>query len=244
MDPRTALELIKDITKLGLIVAGLYVAFDLYVRRMQPAWSVPLQRRRLAILWALVLAASAIKVAEDVIGGESGPVDRAILIFIRGHAPDEWKRFFQAITLTGSSHVLVPLTSFVAVVLLFARRQYEALLLVASTLCGAGVVYALKVLVGRARPDLWPVEWYWGSSFPSGHTLVVSAFATAGALAVARVWPATREWAAAFAFIWVLLVALSRLVLGVHWPTDVLAAACIGATLPLAFSLFFEFRSG
>jgi hypothetical protein len=38
-------------------------------------------------------------------------------------------------------------------------------------------------------------RWYWGSSFPSGHTLVVAAFGIAAALCIGRIWPATREFA-------------------------------------------------
>jgi hypothetical protein len=72
-------ELIEDAVKLTLIVAGRYFALGVYVRRKQPAWTEPLERRRLAVLWVLVLGASAIKVTEDVLGGESGPIDEAIL---------------------------------------------------------------------------------------------------------------------------------------------------------------------
>jgi undecaprenyl-diphosphatase len=67
--------------------------------------------------------------------------------------------------------------------------------------------------------------------------LVVAAFATATALCIGRLWPGLRRLAMASAFVWIFLVGLSRLVLGVHWPTDVLAAACIGAFLPLAIDL-------
>jgi undecaprenyl-diphosphatase len=109
-------------------------------------------------------------------------------------------------------------------------------------ICGAIVVYVLKALVGRARPALWETEWYWGSSFPSGHTLVVAAFAFATAIGVTRIWPERRNFAMLIAAAWVFSVAISRLVLGVHWPTDVLAAACIGAFLPLAVDVALEFR--
>ena len=57
-------ELIEDLAKLALIVASLYFALGAYVRRTRPAWSGPLERRRLMLLSVLVLAVSAIKVSE------------------------------------------------------------------------------------------------------------------------------------------------------------------------------------
>ena len=235
-------ELIEDTTKLALIVACLYFALGAYVRRKQPAWSEPLEKRRLVIVLVLVLAVSAIKVSEDVLGGESGPIDKAILLFIRGHVPGTLTGFFEAMTFTGSFRVLFPLATGATIALLCVRRRFEALLLATSVISAATVVYVVKTAVGRARPALWETEWYWGSSFPSGHTLVVAAFGIAAALCISRIWPATREFALSIAILWICLVAFSRLVLGVHWPSDVLAAACIGASLPLAMSVALELR--
>jgi len=235
-------EVIEDTTKLALIVACLYFSLGAYMRRRQPAWSEPLQKRRLAVLLALVLAVSAIKVSEDVLGGESGPIDKAILVFIHGHVPGTLTGFFEGITFTGSSRVLFPLAATATIALLCMRRRFEAVLLAASVIVGATAVYVVKTAVGRARPALWDAEWYWGSSFPSGHTLVVAAFATAAVLCVSRIRPAARQFALWLALLWIFLVGLSRLVIGVHWPTDVLVAVCIGAFLPLAMSLALELR--
>src|SRR3989475_11662183 len=199
-------------------------------------------RRRLTLLSVLVLAVSAIKVSEEVIDGESGPVDKAILLFIHGHVPGTLTGFFEAVTFTGSSKLLFPLASVATLALLLARRRLEALLVAVSVISAAAVVYVVKMMVGRARPALWETEAYWGSSFPSGHTLVVAAFATAAALCASRIRPAARKLALSIAILWISLVAISRLVLGVHWPTDVLAAACIGAFLPLAMSVGLELR--
>jgi len=153
-------ELIADIVKLLLIVVCLYLALRTYVRHAQPTWSAPAKKRRLAILLILVLAVSAIKVSEDVLGGESGPVDTAILLFVHNHAPGNLTGFFEAITLTGSSTVLFPLTTAVVIGLLLARRRFDAVLLTASVVGSAAVVYAIKTLVGRTRPALWEAEWY------------------------------------------------------------------------------------
>jgi undecaprenyl-diphosphatase len=235
------IDAILDLGKLGLIVAGVYAAFALYVQHRKPGWSVAFQRRRLALLWAALVVASGVKVTEDVLGGDSGPVDRALLLFIRDVVPAALNPFFELVTLTGSATALVPLALLAVTLLLLRKHRFEAFLVAASTVGGASVVYVVKMLVGRERPMLWKTEWYWGSSFPSGHTLVVAAFATALALGIARLRPARRDAIVSAAFAWILLVALSRLVLGVHWPTDVLAAACIGAALPLAISLGVEF---
>lgn len=237
---RMTFELIADLAKLLLIVGCLHFALTAYVRHKQPAWSEPVAKRRLAIVLILVLAVLAIKVSEDVLGGESGVVDEAILLFAHRNVSSKLTGFFEAVSSTGSSAVLFPLTTAGTIALLFARRRFEALLLSTSVLGGAAVVYLVKMAVGRTRPALWETDWYWGSSFPSGHTLVVAAFATAAALCLNRIWPGTRGLVLPAAISWICLVALSRLVLGVHWPTDVLAAACIGATLPLATSVALE----
>lgn len=235
-------ELIKDIVKLALIVACLYFALGAYVHRQQPAWSKFLEKRRFGVLLMLVLAVTAIKVSEDVVSRESGPVDELVLQFIHTNVPAVLIGFFEAATFTGSAYVLFPLTIAIVVALHFARRRFEALLLAVSVISGAIMVYILKALVVRTRPALWEAEWYWGSSFPSGHTLVVAAFAAAATITVTRIWPGGRIFAMLIAVVWVFSVAISRLVLGVHWPTDVLAAACIGAFLPLAVGIALELR--
>jgi undecaprenyl-diphosphatase len=235
-------ELIEDLVKLALIVACLYFFLGAFVRHKQPAWLEPLEKRRLTTLLILVLAASAVKVSEDVLGGESGPIDRGILLFLHGHVPSALNGFFEAVTFTGSSKVLFPLAAVATIALLCTRRRFEALLVAASVISGAMVIYVVKATVGRARPALWDTELYWGSSFPSGHTLAVAAFAIAAVLCVSRIWPAARPPAVTMAILWISLVAVSRLVLGVHWPTDVLVAACIGAFLPLAISVAIEIR--
>jgi undecaprenyl-diphosphatase len=227
-------ELIEDMVKLAVIVASIYYALSTVVRKKQPEFYEILEKRRVFIVFALVLVVLAMKISEDVLGGESGPVDKAVLLFIHSHVPGDLNPFFAAITFTGSAKFLFPLTALIAVVLILAGQRSEALLLAASQISAA--------LVVRDRPTLWETEWYWGASFPSGHTLAVAAFATAATLCVRKIRPAAQGIAVATASLWIFLVGLSRLVLGVHWPTDVLAAACIGTFLPMAIKVLMHLR--
>jgi undecaprenyl-diphosphatase len=233
-------ELIKDTIKLALIVAFLYFALSVYLGWKQPAWSAFAERRRFTILLTLVVAVVGIKVSEDVVSQESGPFDVLALQFIHANVPPALTGIFEAATVSGSASVLLPLVIIVVVMLLFAKRSFEPLLLTASVVSGGIILYVLKAVVGRSRPGLWDTEWYWGSSFPSGHTLVVAAFSTATVISVSRIWPGSRRFAMLIAFAWVFSVGISRLVLGVHWPTDVLASVCIGMFLPLAIGIALE----
>jgi undecaprenyl-diphosphatase len=126
--------------------------------------------------------------------------------------------------------------------LFLARYHSEAMLLAVSQISAVLVIVIIKMLVARDRPALWETEWYWGASFPSGHTLAVATFATAATLCVMKVRPGGRAYAMALATFWIFFVGLSRLVLGVHWPTDVLAAACIGTFLPLVINAVMHFH--
>ena len=131
----------------------------------------------------------------------------------------------------------MPATAVLSVGFLLTRHWRQAVLLAASMTCSWALTYIVKALVGRERPELWSATWYWGSSFPSGHTLSTAAFATALVIGTAQIWPKSRFVSLPLAVVWIGLMGLSRLVLGVHWPTDVLAAVCVGVFVPLAVSL-------
>ena len=236
------LNVVADIAKLSLFIVCVYALLGAYARRRRPQWTEHLKMRRLAVLGALTLAVGGIKLIEDVVAQESGPVDKAILWFVRDQVPAALNGFFALVTFSGSARFLMPVAVVAAIALLVARRRFEAVVVGASMLTATLVVWSMKALVGRARPALWETQWYWGSSFPSGHTLSTAAFATACALCVARIWPRAGTLAMVLAVLWTGLVAVSRLVLGVHWPSDVLVAMCLGFFIPLMISVANDLR--
>ncbi len=240
IQPPMLLEAAEEIAQLALGVVAMYLALRLLLQG--PTWNEHVERRRAAVVCLLALLAAAVMVAEDTLKGQSGPVDTAALLWLRAHVPPALTPWFEAITLSAGSSVLTPLTLIATAGLLALRRRVGALLVAGSVVSAALVVYGLKVIIGRERPALGDAPWYWGSSFPSGHTLVMAAFATSTALVAGRLWPAVRVPVLVLALAWTLLVGLSRLVLGVHWPTDVVVAACLGMAMPLAFALVLESR--
>lgn len=230
-------EIIGEFAVLVILVACGYAGIKAYVHYRQPNYSALLLKRRLAVLTFLMLLVVGAKVFEDVLANESGVVDRFILLFVHRHVPDYLRVFFGVVTVAGSAIVVVPIALGTATILAIMKRRLEALLVVASLGTASLLVYLIKTATGRVRPDLWEAQWYWGSSFPSGHTLHTAAVATALALCAARLQPRSAKWAMALALIWTCLVALSRLVLGVHWPSDVLAAICLGVFIALSISM-------
>lgn len=236
-------ELVADLAKLGLIIAFAYLVLHLYSRRSGAAWTAAIMQRRVAVLLAIAFAATGIKVFEDVLGRESGPFDDALLDLVRAHIPGARSGFFAAVTLTGSFQFLFPVAALTALLLVIAKRQLDAMLVALSPIVASILVGSIKMMVGRGRP-IQGAEAYLDSSFPSGHTVAVAAFATAAALVSIGIWPKSQGVVSSIAVAWILLVALSRLVLGVHWPTDVLAAACFGAVIPLLLSLWLSARGG
>ena len=117
---------------------------------------------------------------------------------------------------------VVPLV--VVVALLVARRPRAALTAAVAMVASAGSVQVLKWLFDRERPDLMLVTSDAGS-FPSGHTANAATLAVLAVAVAASRW---RWWAGAIGALYILLMAVSRLVLGVHWCTDVLGGALAG----------------
>ncbi len=141
------------------------------------------------------------------------------------------------ITALGSAVVLTSLTLLILGYLWLTRRHRIALLVAAAIAGGQGLNVGLKQLVARERPEatLHLVE-VRSPSFPSGHSMAASIFyLTVGAL-LARTASRRSEkvYLMACAILLTVAVGVSRVYLGVHYPTDVLAAWCAGTAWALA----------
>jgi undecaprenyl-diphosphatase len=121
----------------------------------------------------------------------------------------------------------VPLLAIIALVL--ARRWRSALFAAICFVLSAGVVQLLKQLFGRARPDDMLVVSDYGS-FPSGH----AANAATIAMVVWVLFP--KVWTAIVGALWVLGMALSRTFLSVHWLSDTVGGALVGAGVVLVLA--------
>jgi len=172
-------------------------------------------------------------------------IDAQILFFIRDHLhSDLGTLFFRFFTSLGNAGILWIVS---AVVMLFFRRTRRAGVLALGGLLInlLAVNCALKPLIGRPRPwviieGFEPLVYSHSPSFPSGHTSSSFAFAFAILPAVDIKWLKVTSVAAAT------LMGLSRLYVGVHYPSDVLGGAVIGALCGLAavwlYRKFFQKR--
>jgi undecaprenyl-diphosphatase len=140
-------------------------------------------------------------------------------------------RVMETLTVAGKPSCALPLCALAAWWLWARLRRREATLLLCSML-GAGVLdTALKLHFKRTRPE---VAWRWGHehsySFPSGHSM--AAVVMYGTLLYIVLGMLRSAWARAAACVAALALALgigySRIYLGAHWPTDVLAGYVAG----------------
>ena len=133
--------------------------------------------------------------------------------------------------------VVVPLAIIVG--LLIARRPWGALVFALASVLSAAAVQVLKGFIGRARPEDMLVTSDVGS-FPSGH--VANAATVAIVLSLLFALRADRWWALMLALAYIVAMALSRTYLGVHWLTDTIAGAVLGAGVAVLVWLPFARR--
>ncbi|MFO1129078.1 MAG: phosphatase PAP2 family protein [Rhodospirillales bacterium] len=148
---------------------------------------------------------------------------------------EETARDFTAL---GSNGVLVFAVAAGCLFLILARKRAAALVLVLASGGGLALVTGLKEVFERTRPDLVPhAARVFTTSFPSSHaTMSAVVYLTMGALlAGAHADRRLKIFFALLAVTLTLLVGASRVYLGVHWPTDVLAGWCVGAAWAVVF---------
>ncbi|MCC7198335.1 MAG: phosphatase PAP2 family protein [Gammaproteobacteria bacterium] len=204
-------------------------------------WLAP---RVLSVGVALAFATWAfVEVAEDVVEGDSAAFDQAVLLTLRGQddpalriGPVWLESLARDVTALGSTTVLGLLVTFVAIFLLLAGRRWNALFVPLAAAGGALASATLKMAFARPRPDLVPHgDYVVSASFPSGHAMLSAVvYLTLGTL-LARVvhTRAQKVYVMLVAGFLTTAVGLSRIYLGVHWPTDVLAGWMAGAAWAL-----------
>lgn len=204
-------------------------------------------RLLVGFLIAAALSLAFLTIASEVAEGDTLAFDRSLVFALRDpsdptrSAGPAWlTRAMVDVTALGGVNVLTLLTLAVAGYLLAARKAATALFVVAAIAGGAAVGVALKAIYVRPRPDvvahLVQVD---TTSFPSGHATnsAVVFLTLATLLASTRRDRATSVYLVTAAIVLTLLVGASRVYLGVHWPSDVVAGWCIGAAWAAMCSL-------
>jgi undecaprenyl-diphosphatase len=177
-------------------------------------------------------------IAQEVIEGEPLVLDRIVLLAFRepGNpsmpSGSPWlQEAARDVTALGSTIVLGIILFAVVGYLFLARKRTEAWLMLGAVLGGVALNDVLKFSFARPRPDLVaPAVRAFTASFPSGHaTMSAITYLTLGAL-LARTHSSRsiRIYFMALAMLLTVLVGLTRVYLGVHYPSDVLAGWCIG----------------
>ena len=182
------------------------------------------------VVWAFA------ELADEVVEGESRRFDRAVLLWIDAHSAGWLDGPMRLVTTLGYYWFVLPLLAVSVLVFYLRGWRLSAVLLLVSTVGSFMLTTALKAVFERSRPDLidsgYTAAFY---SFPSGHATVAVGFYGALTLIVAYRLRGLARWTVvAFGVALVLLIGFSRLYLGVHYPTDVLAGF-LAAPLWLVF---------
>ncbi|MBW6424716.1 phosphatase PAP2 family protein [Rhizobium sp. XQZ8] len=183
------------------------------------------------------------KLTSEVLEGETRTFDERILLALRTTTdlqqpvgPYWLNHAVNDITALGGMTVLTLMTVMATIFLMLSRQRAIAAFMFLSILGGWLVSALLKIGIARPRPDLVPhlVEVH-DLSFPSGHAMLSAVtYLTLGALlSRAQPYRSTRLFLIGAAIFLTLIIGMSRIYLGVHFPTDVLGGWCAGATWAL-----------
>lgn len=202
-----------------------------------------LAKREWPLVLSLLVPAVAlwgfIALAGEVMEGDTAALDKSILLALRkpGNTaeplgPPWLQEMMRDFTALGGIAVLTLITIGVVVYLVLDRKRRAALAVGVAVVGGLLISTFVKMGIDRARPDLVPHGSFVSTaSFPSGHSMMAAVVYLTLAVMLARLRPRWRVkvFLMSAAIFVVVLVGISRVYLGVHWPTDVLAGWTVGS---------------
>ena len=216
----------------------------------------PARRLEARLLVAVVAVAAAIwgflTLGSEVGEGETAAFDKAILLALRVpgrpdllRGPAWLHETARDITALGGFTVLGLVTLGALAVLLVYARYRQAAVFGGTAVVAQVASEVIKHDIGRPRPMIVAhYDLITSSSFPSGHSLMAPAvyFTLAAIVAAGEMRPAARRLMIVAAGLLVVAIGVSRIYLGVHWPTDVVAGWTLGSAIALVAWMFLQRR--
>lgn len=194
-------------------------------RGWAPGWAA---RAPIALVLGFLIAAASLAgfadVAEDLAEPQAIALDHGVLAFFEARRTPAATDAMRALSILGDARFILPLATIVAILLARRRQWAEAGIFVILVAGAALLNVELKHLFHRARPPGATYAAY-GYSFPSWHAMVsLCVYGYLAHLVLETEWPTPQRAAAAAGLaLLVLAIGASRLYLGVHWATDVIA---------------------
>lgn len=164
--------------------------------------------------------------AQEMLEGDTRQFDSAVRQFVHSHSSVPFTAAMRFITLLGSSLFVSIATISGCLALWVTGRRRKALLIAVTVIGGSLLMWVLKVSFHRQRPQpFFDTQLPASYSFPSGHALLSFSLFGAGAVLFSadqkKRWVRVATWT--FAAVLVVAIGYSRIYLGVHYPSDVLA---------------------
>lgn len=191
-----------------------------------------------ALVWVFLI------IGGEMIEGDTLGLDRELLLSMRSPGdlgdpigPPAFEEAMRDVTALGSFTLLTLVTVVTVIGFAIHRLWVHAAVMAGTALLAQACSSLLKIAYDRPRPDLVPhgVDVY-SASFPSGHSMLSAAiYLTVAALAAhLEVTGRAKILVFVLALVLMAVIGISRVYLGVHWPSDVLAGWCAGAAWALA----------
>ncbi|WP_187445855.1 phosphatase PAP2 family protein [Bacillus infantis] len=208
------------------------------------------KQSKAALAAVIIAVAAAVLIGYSVSGGKSLWFDRAVSSAVTGVFSASSYPLFEFFTWFGDKQGIGLAALIVLAWLWFKKRDYLGMaVLVIAVALGNEASKRLKELFGRERPELEHITEVNSLSFPSGHAMVGGILYLLTAYFVIKELKSAgaRVMAAAAFALWILLIGISRIVLQVHYPTDVAggyAFAFIWVYIWVIFYVFMNSRFG